>query len=228
MAASKSAPPVITIDGPSGTGKGTVASMLADALQWHILDSGALYRAVGHLAATQKIDPTDEAALSVLVKEADIQFGRSEEGVLILVDEVDVTDLLRSEAGGAAASVYAAIPAVRTALLDRQRAARVAPGLIADGRDMGTVVFPDALLKIFLVATPKVRAQRRYKQLKEKGFDVNLPRLEKEIAERDFKDTHRKASPLAPAGDAIVLDTSEKSRNEVLTEVLELVDARVK
>ena len=145
-----------------------------------------------------------------------------------LVDEVDVTDLLRSEAGGAAASVYAAIPAVRTALLDRQRAARVAPGLVADGRDMGTVVFPDALLKIFLVATPKVRAQRRYKQLKEKGFDVNLPRLEKEIAERDFKDTHRKASPLAPAGDAIVLDTSEKSRNEVLTEVLELVDARVK
>ena len=220
-------PPVITIDGPSGTGKGTVAGALAATLQWHILDSGAFYRAFGYLATKRGIGVDDEEAMMALDLAALIQFQTVEQEIRILVEGVDVSETVRGEEGGKVASVFAAAPPVRKLLLAHQRAARRPPGLVADGRDMGTVVFPDAFLKLFLQASPKVRAQRRYKQLKEKGFDVNLSRLENEIAERDYKDTHRAVSPLAPADDAVVIDTSHKSREEVLSESLAMVRARL-
>lgn len=215
--------PVVAIDGPSGTGKGTVAARVAGRLGWHVLDSGALYRAFAYAARIKGINPDDFQELADIDGNSEITFQSTAGEVRIILAGEDVTDAVRSEEGGRAASVYAAIPAVRSILLARQRAARKLPGLVADGRDMGTVVFSDADAKVFLDASPKVRAERRYKQLKEKGFDVNLARLEKEIAERDRKDATRAESPLIPAEDAFRVDTSHKSIDEVVEQVMVFV-----
>ena len=218
--------PVITIDGPSGTGKGTVGLLLAHKLGWHILDSGAFYRAFAHIAHEKQILPDQIDQLQLVGDQLDVRFEVKTDEIRIWVEGRDITAAIRSEEGGRFASIYAAIPEVRQALLARQRETRRPPGLVADGRDLGSVVFPDAVLKIFLTATPKVRAERRYKQLKDKGFDVNLPRLEKEIAARDYQDTHRTISPLMPASDAVVIDTSEITREQVLDEIVTLLGAR--
>ena len=215
--------PVVAIDGPSGTGKGTVAARVAGRLGWHVLDSGALYRAFAYAARIKGVNPDDFQEFADLEGDSKITFQTTAGEVRIMLAGKDVTDAVRSEEGGRAASVYAAIPAVRSILLARQRAARKLPGLVADGRDMGTVVFSDADAKIFLDASPKVRAERRYKQLKEKGFDVNLARLEKEIAERDRKDVTRAESPLIPAEGAFKVDTSHKSIDEVVEQVMVVV-----
>ena len=215
--------PVVAIDGPSGTGKGTVAAEVAGRLGWHVLDSGALYRAFAYAARIKGVNPDDFQEAVDIDVDSQITFQSSADEVRIILAGEDVTDAVRGEEGGRAASVYAAIPAVRSILLARQRAARKLPGLVADGRDMGTVVFSDADAKIFLDASPKVRAERRYKQLKEKGFDVNLARLEKEIAERDRKDATRAESPLIPAEDAFRVDTSHKSIDEVVEQVMVFV-----
>ncbi len=218
--------PVITIDGPSGTGKGTVGLLLAHKLGWHILDSGAFYRAFAHIAHEKQILPDQIDQLQLVGDQLDVRFEVKTDEIRIWVEGRDITGAIRSEEGGRFASIYAAIPEVRQALLARQRETRRPPGLVADGRDLGSVVFPDAVLKIFLTATPKIRAERRYKQLKDKGFDVNLPRLEKEIAARDYQDTHRTISPLMPASDAVEIDTSEITREQVLDEILNLLRAR--
>ena len=215
--------PVVAIDGPSGTGKGTVAAEVAGRLGWHVLDSGALYRAFAYAARIKGVNPDDFQEAVDIDVDSQITFQSSADEVRIILAGEDVTDAVRGEEGGRAASIYAAIPAVRSILLARQRAARKLPGLVADGRDMGTVVFSDADAKIFLDASPKVRAERRYKQLKEKGFDVNLARLEKEIAERDRKDATRAESPLIPAEDAFRVDTSHKSIDEVVEQVMVFV-----
>ena len=218
--------PVITIDGPSGTGKGTVGLLLAHKLGWHILDSGAFYRAFAHIAHEKQILPDQIDQLQLVGDQLDVRFEVKTDEIRIWVEGRDITGAIRSEEGGRFASIYAAIPEVRQALLARQRETRRAPGLVADGRDLGSVVFPDAVLKIFLTATPKIRAERRYKQLKDKGFDVNLSRLENEIAARDYQDTHRVISPLMPASDAVEIDTSEITREQVLDEILNLLRAR--
>ena len=218
--------PVITIDGPSGTGKGTVGLLLAHKLGWHILDSGAFYRAFAHIAHEKQILPGQIDQLQLVGDQLDVRFEVKTDEIRIWIEGRDITGAIRSEEGGRFASIYAAIPEVRQALLARQRETRRPPGLVADGRDLGSVVFPDAVLKIFLTATPKVRAERRYKQLKDKGFDVNLPRLEKEIAARDYQDTHRTISPLMPASDAVEIDTSEITREQVLDEIVTLLGAR--
>ena len=215
--------PVVAIDGPSGTGKGTVAAEVAGRLGWHVLDSGALYRAFAYAARIKGVNPDDFQEAVDIDVDSQITFQSSADEVRIILAGEDVTDAVRGEEGGRAASAYAAIPAVRSILLARQRAARKLPGLVADGRDMGTVVFSDADAKIFLDASPKVRAERRYKQLKEKGFDVNLARLEKEITERDRKDATRAESPLIPAEDAFRVDTSHKSIDEVVEQVMVFV-----
>ena len=218
--------PVITIDGPSGTGKGTVGLLLAHKLGWHILDSGAFYRAFAHIAHEKQILPDQIDQLQLVGDQLDVRFEVKTDEIRIWVEGRDITGAIRSEEGGRFASIYAAIPEVRQALLARQRETRRAPGLVADGRDLGSVVFPDAVLKIFLTATPKIRAERRYKQLKDKGFDVNLSRLENEIAARDYQDTNRTISPLMPASDAVEIDTSEITREQVLDEILNLLRAR--
>ena len=219
--------PVLAIDGPSGTGKGTIAGRVATHLEWHTLDSGALYRAFAHVAVENNVSPDDALGLEQLMRTINIAFSQTDGGLAIAADERDITDHVRSEAGGKRASIYAKIPLVRQGLLERQRRMRVAPGLVADGRDMGTVVFPDAFLKIFLDASAPIRAQRRYNQLKEKGFSGTLRALEREIAERDAQDRNRSASPLIPASDAIVLDTSEKGIVEVFNEVVTLAENRL-
>ena len=218
--------PVITIDGPSGTGKGTVGLLLAHKLGWHILDSGAFYRAFAHIAHEKQILPGQIDQLRLVGDQLDVRFEVKTDEIRIWVEGRDITAAIRSEEGGRFASIYAAIPEVRQALLARQRETRRAPGLVADGRDLGSVVFPDAVLKIFLTATPKIRAERRYKPLKDKGFDVNLSRLENEIAARDYQDTHRTISPLMPASDAVETDTSEITREQVLDEIVSLLRAR--
>ena len=202
--------PVVTVDGPGGTGKGTICAYLANWLGWHLLDSGALYRAVAQVAIERKAPLDDPQQLAEIATDLDITF-RQADGELrvILGKNTDISAAIRTEASGNAASRVAALPAVRQALLQRQRRFRQAPGLVADGRDMGTVIFPDAPLKIFLTASPEERAQRRYKQLKDKGNSVNLARLSAEIQERDARDAGRNVSPLIAAPDAIVIDTTE-------------------
>ena len=219
--------PVLAIDGPSGTGKGTIAGRVARHLGWQTLDSGALYRAFAFLAVENSIQPSDAEGLEALSRSSGVRFVAELDGVKIFVGDRDITDAVRSESGGKNASVYAKVAVVRNALLQRQRSMRRLPGLVADGRDMGTVVFPDAFLKVFLDASATVRAQRRYKQLKGKGFDVTLRALEREIAERDDQDRNRAVSPLVPAADAIVLDTSEKGIGEVFVEVMQSVNGRL-
>ncbi|WP_312928851.1 (d)CMP kinase, partial [Stutzerimonas nitrititolerans] len=202
--------PVVTIDGPSGSGKGTVAALLAARLGWKFLDSGALYRLLAFAARNHGVDLTNEEALKVLAAHLDVQFDTagSGQGMRIVLEGEDVTEAIRNEVVGAGASQVAALPAVREALLQRQKAFREAPGLVADGRDMGTVVFPDATLKIFLTASAEERARRRYLQLKAKGDDVNLASLLDEIRARDERDTQRAVAPLKPADDAIQLDST--------------------
>ncbi len=202
--------PVIAVDGPSGTGKGTICSFLATKLNWHLLDSGALYRVLALSANQQSIALDDEAALASLSETLVLAFesGKGVEGIRVILDGTEVSNEIRTETCGNAASLVAALPAVRDALLVRQRQFRQAPGVIADGRDMGTIVFPDAQLKVFLTASAEERAKRRYKQLKEKGINVNLRGLSADIAERDKRDKERVVSPLKAAEDAIVIDTT--------------------
>ncbi|MDA0425360.1 (d)CMP kinase [Stutzerimonas frequens] len=220
--------PVITIDGPSGSGKGTVAALLAGKLGWNFLDSGALYRLLAFAARNHGVDLTNEEALKVLAEHLDVQFGaaRDGRGMIIILEGEEVTEAIRNESVGAGASQVAALPVVRTALLQRQKAFREAPGLVADGRDMGTVVFPDAPLKIFLTASAEERARRRYLQLKARGDDVNLASLLEEIRERDERDTQRAVAPLKPADDAIQLDSTTLSIEEVLQRILSEVADR--
>ena len=215
--------PVITVDGPGGSGKGTISMRLAGNLGWHFLDSGALYRLVAVAAMDRGIDATGETALGQLAQGLDVSFGVSGDGMVILLDGNYITGRLRAEDVGVFASRIAALPIVRAALVQRQRAFRKPPGLVADGRDMGTVIFPDAVLKIFLTASAQARAERRYKQLKEKGESVNLSRLFRDIEKRDERDSSRAISPLKPADDAHVIDSTALSIEEVLQKIHDLL-----
>ncbi len=204
--------PVLTVDGPSGSGKGTIAQLIATHRGWHYLDSGALYRVLGQAAVQQGVALDNEAALTDLAGNMVLEFLPQESApVRVLLNGKEPGDALRTERAGEAASKVAALPGVRQALLARQRAFREPPGLAADGRDMGTTVFPSAVCKIFLTASPEARAQRRHKQLMEKGFDVNLARLLQEIQERDARDSRRATSPLCAAEDALEIDTTSMS-----------------
>ena len=218
--------PVITIDGPSGSGKGTISQALAQQLGWHHLDSGALYRLLAYAALQASLDLADEAALIALAGQLSASYRLpTVDNPAILLDGVDVGDALRTEGCAEAASKAAALPAVRQALLAWQRHYRQSPGLIADGRDMGSTVFPDATLKLFLTARPEVRAERRYNQLKNKGIDVDLATLIEEVEARDRRDMSRKASPLKPAADALIIDNSDLDEVSTLQQVLEAVHA---
>lgn len=209
--------PVITIDGPTASGKGTVAARVAQKLGFHYLDSGALYRLCAYKALKEEIDLADEAHLAKTAQALSPVF----EGGKIFLDEEDVTDKIRAEAVGVAASKVAALPRVREALLDVQKRSRRLPGLVADGRDMGSVIFPDAPLKVFLTASVQARAQRRFNQLKEKGIVANIDTLTRDLEERDRRDMQRAVSPLAPAKDAKILDSSNLTIEETVGQVLQ-------
>jgi len=218
--------PVVTIDGPSGTGKGTIAHMLAEELGWHILDSGALYRVVAVGAEALGITALDVGSICRFAQEMDVRFSSEFPGS-ILLDGREISSLARLEVSGAKASLIAAIPEVRQALLQRQHAFRQPPGLVADGRDMGTVVFPDALLKIYLTASAATRAERRHKQLINKGLGGNLRGLLLDIQQRDERDSTRAVSPLRPAADALVIDTDWLTAAEVFALVRQEVFTRL-
>ena len=219
--------PVIAIDGPSGAGKGTVCQLLAEKLGWHLLDSGAIYRVLATAALRQQIDLDDVSALVAQASRLDVMFKSTPQGVSVILDSEEVSSQLRTEQMGNAASKIAAYPPVREALLQRQRAFRVAPGLIADGRDMGTVVFPDAEVKIFLDASAEERANRRLKQLQEKGFDVKFEHLLLEIKERDERDRNRPVAPLRPAEDALVVDSTTMDIQAVMQAILAQVEKKI-
>lgn len=220
--------PVITIDGPSGSGKGTVSRRVAAELGWHLLDSGALYRLVAFAALREGLAPTDVAQHARIALNLDVRFGADGAGneqIWLAGEEVNAA--IRTEQAGDGASKVAAMPAVRAALMDRQRAFLQPPGLVADGRDMGTVVFPMAGLKIFLTASAEERARRRHNQLKDKGLGANLAALSLEIAERDRRDASRPVAPLRPAADAQIIDSTSMSIDAVVARVLELAAARL-
>lgn len=217
-------PPVLTIDGPSGSGKGTISRRVADVLGWHYLDSGALYRAVGVAAAWEGVDLDDDAAVEACARRTRIRFADGEDGEpRVLVNDQDATDQLRLETTGAAASSIAAKPGVRAALVEMQHDFRQPPGLVADGRDMGTVIFADAAFKVFLTASATERAERRHKQLMDKGVSVNLGSLLGEIIARDERDANRAVAPLKPAPEAVVIDTTGMGIEAVVARVLDHV-----
>ena len=211
--------PVLTIDGPSGSGKGTVAQLMAKDLGWHYLDSGALYRVLAKACTKHGVELSDETSVSTLAKNLDVVFLFKNGELEVLLEGQNVSTLIRSEQTGNAASKVAALPLVRSALLERQHHFRQLPGLVTDGRDMGTVVFPDAPYKIFLNASAEVRAQRRHKQLKEKGIGSKIPDLINEISERDERDRNRRVAPLRPATDAIQLDSTSLGIENVFERV---------
>lgn len=214
--------PVITIDGASGTGKGTVSQLLAARLGWNFLDSGALYRVLALAAYKHSVALDNEKALEVLGEHLDVQFiANPDKSPKIILESEDITNNIRTETVGNAASIIAALPAVRASLLSRQRDFREAPGLVTDGRDMGTVVFPDAEHKFFLTACPETRAERRHKQLKEQGLDVNLGSLLEELRLRDKRDSERQIAPLKPADDAIIIATDVLSVQQVVDAIFE-------
>jgi CMP/dCMP kinase len=220
--------PIMTIDGPSGSGKGTVSRAAARALGWVLLDSGALYRLVALAARRMALPLEDGPGLARLAENIDFRFGSGPSGEeVVWLDGEAVTDAIRTEGAGNDASRVAALPEVRAALLDRQRRFAVAPGLVADGRDMGTVIFPQAEVKIFLTASATERALRRYKQLKEKGVAATLAALSLEIEERDRRDTNRAVAPLVPSADAVLLDTTGMSVAAVVERVLEVARGRL-
>jgi cytidylate kinase len=215
--------PVIAVDGPGGSGKGTITTRLANHLGWHFLDSGALYRLTAIAVMKKQTSLDDEVALGKTAANLDIHFETRDSEVRAVLEGQDVTGLLRNEDTGVIASRVAVIPAVRSALTGRQRHFRQFPGLVADGRDMGTVIFPDAKLKIFLTASAEIRAERRYKQLKDKGESVNLTRLFREIKARDLRDQSRSIAPLRPAEDAVIIDSTEMSIDEVFNRIVSLI-----
>ncbi|MBE8597071.1 (d)CMP kinase [Xenorhabdus sp. BG5] len=212
--------PVITVDGPSGAGKGTLCQALAEALDWQLLDSGAIYRVLALAAIHHQVDIQSEDALVPLAANLDVRFVPANGKLRVILEGEDVSNEIRTETVGNTASQAATFPRVREALLRRQRAFRIAPGLIADGRDMGTVVFPDAPVKIFLDASAEERARRRMLQLQESGFSVNFENLLSEIQERDFRDRNRAVAPLVPAQDALILDSTSMSIEEVIDKAL--------
>jgi len=219
--------PVITIDGPSGSGKGTISRLLVQQLGWHYLDSGAIYRVLAHAAELEGVSLSDIPKLCELAKGLNVEFSLHDTEQRVLLGNIDVTDALITEHCGSAASSIAADPDIRAALLQRQRDFRQAPGLVTDGRDMGTVVFPDAALKIFLDASLRERSDRRYNQLKNKGIGVKLKDVESEVSARDKRDRERAISPLVPADDAISIDTTDLTVGEVLEKIRSLVDIRL-
>lgn len=218
--------PVLTIDGPGGAGKGTISGLVAERLGWHLLDSGALYRLTAQAAVKHNVAVDDELELARLAEQLDVSFPVEDGQPRTLLEGEDVGQVIRTEQAGERASQVAALPAVRQALLQRQRDFCQSPGLVADGRDMGTVVFPDAPLKIFLTASAEERARRRYLQLQEAGVDASLSSLLKEIQARDARDTQRSVAPLKPADDAITLDTTRLSIPEVVDRLTELLAQR--
>ena len=222
MSVSEAGIPVVTLDGPSGSGKGTVSRAVARRVGWHLLDSGALYRLVALAGIEHKLSPQDVDGHARLAGAMQVRFGTESEGERVLLEDRDVTAAIRTETLGQGASRVAAWPPVRAALLQRQRAFVEAPGLIADGRDMGTVVFPHAPLKIFLTASAEERARRRYNQLKEKGPGASLSALSREIAERDARDSSRAVAPLVPAADAERIDSTELTIEAAVERVIEL------
>ena len=220
MSESVTAAYVATIDGPSGSGKGTIAALLARELGWELLDSGALYRVTALAAMNQQVDFADADALALVAAGLDVQFLPAEDGLVILLAGERVGNSLRTEEVGAMASQVAALPAVRAALLQRQRDFARRPGLVADGRDMGTVVFPDAAVKVFLTASAEERAKRRFEQLHQKGINASFDRLLADIQARDERDSQRTVAPLKPADDAIILDSTQMTIQEVFTAVM--------
>lgn len=221
LAMNVSAPIVITIDGPSGSGKGTLSQMLARHLGYHLLDSGALYRLVALAAMKKGVDLANEKAVSSVAIGLDVIFSlENKESAQILLEGIKVSDEIRQEAVSMAASQVAAYPGVRAALLERQREFAIAPGLVADGRDMGTTIFPTAQVKLFLTASAEARAERRYKQLCLKGESVDMAALVRDIRERDERDSSRTISPLRPAEDAVIIDSTSMTIDEVFTKML--------
>jgi cytidylate kinase len=212
--------PVLTIDGPSGSGKGTIAQLVAKKLGWHYLDSGAIYRVLAQAAIKHDVDLADEPQLAEIARDLDLVFLLKDDDLKVMLEGEDVSTVIRSEKAGNAASKVAALPLVRAALLNRQHDFRQAPGLVTDGRDMGTVVFPDADHKVYLTASAEVRAQRRYKQLKEKGIESNLSALIADISERDVRDSQREVAPLRPATDALELDSSALGIEDVYKHIM--------
>ena len=230
-------PPVLTIDGPSGSGKGTIVQLVAQKLGWHMLDSGALYRLVAFGSQNNQLSLDNEDGIANYAANLAVEFklvnvkpvaekGQHSQELQIILEGNVVGAELRTEATGNAASKVAAMPKVRQALFQRQRDFRQNPGLVADGRDMGTTIFPDAKVKVFLTASAEERAQRRYKQLKDKGISGNLAALLRDINERDERDSQRSASPLKPAEDAVIIDTSDLSIEQVVEQVLAICEKR--